>query len=51
MLFNYFEVSNEGIIGGEAEMRDSMVKCAERPLEGGKELVSGIYMKFPRGSP
>ena len=38
LLFNYFEGSNEGIIGGKAEMRDSMVKCAERLLEGGKGL-------------
>ena len=32
LLFNYFEVSNEGIIGREAEMRSSAVKCGERPL-------------------
>ena len=31
LLFNCFEVSNEGIIGGEAEMRGSAVKCGERP--------------------
>ena len=34
MLLNYFEGSNEGIIGREAEMRGSMVKCGARPLEG-----------------
>ena len=34
MLFNYFNGSNEGVIGGEAEMRVFMVKCGERPLEG-----------------
>ena len=34
MLFNYFEGSNEGIIVREAQMRGSMVKCGERPLEG-----------------
>ena len=39
MFFNYFESSNEGTIGNdgrEGEMRGSMVKCAERPLEGGE---------------
>ena len=35
MLFNYFEDFNEGLIGREAEMRGSMVKCGERQLEGG----------------
>ena len=30
LLFSYFEGSNWGIIGREAEMRDSMVKCGER---------------------
>ena len=34
MLFNFFEGYNEGIIGREAEMRDSIVKCGETPLEG-----------------
>ena len=34
MLLNYFEGLNEGIIGREAEMRGSMVKCGARPLEG-----------------
>ena len=34
LLFNYFNGSNEGVIGGEAEMRVFMVKCGERPLEG-----------------
>ena len=32
LLFNCFEVSNEGIIDREAEMRGSAVKCGERPL-------------------
>ena len=36
LLFNYFEGSNEGIVGREAEMTDSIVKCAEIPLEGDK---------------
>ena len=35
LLFNYFEGSNEGIIGSEAEMRGSMLKCGKRRLEGG----------------
>ena len=35
LLFNYSNCSNEGTIGGKAEMRDFMVKCGERPLEGG----------------
>ena len=35
LLFSYFDDSNEGIIGGEAEMRGFMVKCGERLLEGG----------------
>ena len=35
LLFNYFNGCNEGIIGGEAEMRGFMVKCGGRPLEGG----------------
>ena len=47
MLFNYFEGSNEGIIGGEAEMRDSLVKCAERPLEGGKGLGEQDIYEIP----
>ena len=34
LLFNYFNGSNEGILGGEAEMRYFMVKCGERPLKG-----------------
>ena len=41
LLFNYFNGSNEGIIGGEAQMGVLMVKCGERPLEGGG------YVKFP----
>ena len=35
LLFNFFEGSNEGIIGKEVERRSSMVKCEETPLEGG----------------
>ena len=35
LLFNYFEVFNEGIISTEAEMRGSVIKCGERQLEGG----------------
>ena len=35
LLFNHFGVSSEGIIGREAEMRGSAVKCGERPLYGG----------------
>ena len=35
LLFNDFEGSNEGIVGREAEMRGSLVKCGKRPLEGG----------------
>ena len=38
---NYFNGSNERIIGGEAEMRGFMIKCGERRLEGWK------YVKFP----
>ena len=34
LFFNFFEGSNEGIIGREAERRSSMVKCEETPLEG-----------------
>ena len=34
-LFIYFDGSNKGIIGGEAEVRGFMVKCRETPLEGG----------------
>ena len=34
LLFNYFEGSNEGIIGRKAEMRGAMVKCGQIPLEG-----------------
>ena len=41
LFFNYFNGSNEGILGGEADMRGFMVKCGERPLEGGR------YVKFP----
>ena len=47
LLFNYFEGSNEGIIGGRAEMRDSMVKSAERPLEGGKGLGEQDIYEIP----
>ena len=35
LLFKYFVGSNDGIISGVAEMKDFMVKCEERPLEGG----------------
>ena len=35
LLFSYFNDSDEGIIGGEAEMRGFMVKSEERPLERG----------------
>ena len=42
VLFNYFEGFNEGIIGREAEMGGSMVKCGERPLEGGVGLGEGM---------
>ena len=41
LLFNYFNGSNERIIGGEAEMRGFMIKCGERLLEGWK------CVKFP----
>ena len=34
MLISCLNDSNEGITGGEAEMRGFMVKCGERPLEG-----------------
>ena len=34
LLSSCLDDSNEGIIGGEAEMRGFMVKCGERPLEG-----------------
>ena len=50
LLFNYFEGFNEGIIGREAEMRGSMVKCGERLLEGGVGGGGG-YVKFLWGSP
>ena len=35
LLFNYLNGSNEGIIGGKAEMRGFMVTFGERPLERG----------------
>ena len=35
LLFNYFEGSNEGIVGRKAEKTGSIVKSGERPLEGG----------------
>ena len=41
LIFNYFNGSNEGIIGGEAEMRGFIVKCGEIPLEGAG------YVQFP----
>ena len=34
LLFSCLNSSNEGIIGGEAEMKGFMVKCGERPFEG-----------------
>ena len=34
MLFSCLNDSNEGILGGEAETTDFMVKCEKRPLEG-----------------
>ena len=43
LLFNYFEGFNEGIIGREAEMRGSMVKCGERLLEGGVGGGEGMW--------
>ena len=39
LLFNYFEGFNEGMIGREAEMRGSMVKCRERQLERGRRDI------------
>ena len=44
MFFDYFESSNEKTIGRdgrEGEMRGSMVKCVEIPLEGGKKEGGG----------
>ena len=32
LLFNYFEVFNERILGKETGMRDSVVKRVEKPL-------------------
>ena len=46
MFFNYFESSNDVSIdrdGREGEMRGSMVKCAERPLEGGERGGGGNW--------
>ena len=55
LFFNYFEGSNQIIIGRESEMRGSLVKCGERPLEGfekclkpfenykAMDLFSGFY--------
>ena len=34
LLFSCLNGFNEGIIGGEAEMRGISVKCGERPSEG-----------------
>ena len=42
LFFNYSEGSNEGIIGKEAEMRGSMVKCEERPLERPRDGGGGM---------
>ena len=45
LLFNYFEGSNEGIVGREVEMRGSIAKCWERPLEeGGCEIPVKLPM-------
>ena len=44
LLFNYFNGSNEGIIGGEAEMRGFMVKCGEARQRKG---VREIPVRFP----
>ena len=44
MLISCLNDSNEGIMGGEAEMRGFMVKCGERPLEG---VVCEIPMRPP----
>ena len=45
MLFNYFNGSDEGIIGAEAEIRDFMVKCGD-----GKTVRGRGYVKFQGGS-
>ena len=42
LLFNFFEDSNEGIIGKEAERRSCMVKCEETLLE-----FRGGHVRFP----
>ena len=44
LLISCLNDSNEGIMGGEAEMRGFMVKCGERPLEG---VVCEIPMRPP----
>ena len=41
LLFNYFDGSNEEILGGEAEIRGFMVKC------GGKTVRGRWNVKFP----
>ena len=40
LLFIYFERFNEGMIGREAEMRGSMVKCGKGQLEGGEGVCT-----------
>ena len=40
LLFIYFERFNEGMIGREAEMRGSMVKCGKGQLEGGEGICA-----------
>ena len=49
MLFNYFEGFIKRIIGREAEIRCSMVKCGERLLEerGRGEGVCEIPVRLP----
>ena len=44
LLLNYLNGSNEGIIGGEAEMRGFMVKCGERRY---RERVCEIPVRVP----
>ena len=45
MLLNYYEGSNEGAIGREAEMRGSMVKCVEDHQRKGE--VCEIPVRLP----
>ena len=49
MLFNYFEFSYEGIIGGEAEMRGSAVKYGGKTVIGrGMRMSSKVSDKNER---